>query len=81
MVINIKAFATVKDILGYEEISIDVADNITVGKVVDILCDKYPDLYTIKETLITAINEEYCAQDTVLKQNDTLAVFPPVSGG
>ncbi len=81
MVINIKAFATVKDIFGREEVSLDVADRTTAGELVDILCQKYPDLSAMRERLITAVNEEYSSHDTVLKQNDTLALFPPVSGG
>jgi molybdopterin converting factor subunit 1 len=81
MIIDIKTFATVKDIFGHEEISLDVADDITVDEVVNLLCEKYPDLLALKGTLITAVNEEYSARDTVLKQNDILAVFPPVSGG
>jgi molybdopterin converting factor subunit 1 len=81
MVITIKTFASVKDIFGHEELSLDVDDTITAGEVVDMLCEKHPGLLGIKETLITAVNEEYCAKDTVLKQNDILAVFPPVSGG
>jgi molybdopterin converting factor subunit 1 len=81
MVITIKTFASVKEIFGHDELSLDVDDTITAGEVVDMLCKKYPDLLGMKETLITAVNEEYCARDTVLKQNDILAVFPPVSGG
>ncbi len=81
MLIKIKTFATVRDIFGHEEVSLDVTDNMTIGEVIDVLCDKYPALLEIKETLITAVNEEYCARETVLKQNDALAVFPPVSGG
>ncbi len=81
MVINIKTFATVKDIFGCDEISLDVADRITAGEIGEILCQKYPALSALKERLITAVNEEYSSHDTVLKQNDTLALFPPVSGG
>src|SRR5262245_17692070 len=32
-------------------------------------------------SLLFAVNQEYATPDTQLKDNDELAVFPPVSGG
>jgi len=32
-------------------------------------------------SLLIAVNEEYCRPDRPLEEGDTLAIFPPVSGG
>lgn len=81
MKILIKPFASVKDIFGFYEKEIVVTENISVGDVIKKLASAYNGLERIKRNLLYAINEEYCTIDTVLKENDVLAIFPPVSGG
>ena len=41
---------------------------------------KYPQLKEINSYAI-AINESYASNETVLKENDIVAIIPPVSGG
>jgi molybdopterin converting factor small subunit len=81
MKILIKPFASVKDMFGFYEKEIIVSENITVGEVIKRLAESYAGLNRIKKNLLYAVNEEYCAVDTILKENDVLAIFPPVSGG
>lgn len=48
-----------------------------------LICDKY-NLNLIKNSIILAINEEYCDdlnKKVVLKSGDELAIIPPLSGG
>ncbi|MBR8646197.1 MoaD/ThiS family protein [[Brevibacterium] frigoritolerans] len=33
------------------------------------------------ETVMTAVNEEFADDDTILSDGDTVAFIPPVSGG
>ncbi len=35
----------------------------------------------LAEDLLVAINQQYASQDTLLKDGDELAFFPPVTGG
>ena len=41
---------------------------------------KYPQLSEINSYAI-AINESYAVNETILKENDLIAIIPPVSGG
>ena len=41
---------------------------------------KYPQLENINSYAI-AVNESYATDEIVLKENDVVAVIPPVSGG
>src|ERR1044072_2227027 len=45
------------------------------------LIGQFPDLERFGRSLLFAVNQEYATADTTLKENDELAVFPPVSGG
>ncbi len=35
----------------------------------------------LSDNLLVAINQQYASQDTLLKDGDELAFFPPVTGG
>lgn len=48
----------------------------------NLICDKY-NLGLIRDTIVLAVNEEYCDLDgeVVIKTGDEVAVIPPLSGG
>jgi len=81
MDITLKAFATVKDIFGFDEKQISTQPNLTVKMFLDLMETDYPDICKIRSSLLFAVNGNYCSSDTMLKNSDILAVFPPVSGG
>ena len=41
----------------------------------------YPELARFGRSLLIAVNEEYAPEEQAIRDNDTLALFPPVSGG
>ena len=53
----------------------------TVAGAFQQLVEKFPGLARFRRSLLFAVNQEYATQDTDLKDNDELAIFPPVSGG
>ena len=81
MKIKIKAFAAVKEACGFEDKELTVSEGISVEKILLELKKFHPGLKEFDGTLLFAINEEYCDQDSVLSDEDTLAILPPVSGG
>jgi molybdopterin converting factor subunit 1 len=42
---------------------------------------RYPPLEGFDQSVLFAVNEEHVRRDHPLKEGDTLAIFPPVSGG
>jgi len=81
MKIKIKAFANVREAFGFDEKELTVSDGISVKEVVQQLKKSYRPLNEFDGSLLFAINEEYRPDNTTLSDGDTLAIFPPVSGG
>ena len=81
MKIRIKTFASIKEACSFEEKELTVSDGISVKEIILELKKCHPALKNFENTLLYAINEEYCRPDSILSDEDILAIFPPVSGG
>lgn len=80
--VTVKFFAGLREKVGKEEISIDIADT-TLGSLIDLLNEKHSgikELITRDEATI-AVNRKVATLDDVVKNSDEVAIFPPVSGG
>lgn len=71
-------FAHLRDAVGKEAIEVDAA-----GKTVAELKAEITASYQLQkmDTVMTAINEEFAANDEVIQAGDVIAFVPPVSGG
>lgn len=78
---QIKLFAIARERAGVSETWLDVPSHANVGQAVDELAKRFPPLSVILQRAMLAVNREYAQRDLVLKENDELAVIPPVSGG
>jgi len=81
MVIKLITFASIKDILGFSSREMEISDNSTVKDVLKILIEQNKKLIEEQDFLLFAVNETYCTKNHKLNNRDTLAIFPPVSGG
>tara|TARA_Y100000758_G_scaffold225573_1_gene163210 strand:- start:190 stop:459 length:270 start_codon:yes stop_codon:yes gene_type:complete len=67
---------------GCETINMEGAkDSITLGGLVNKICNIHPKILASPERIVGAVNEEYREHSHVLKEGDTVALIPPVSGG
>ena len=80
MKIKILFFGMVKDITNKSSVELKFDKNEDVNYLVSLLEKKYPKLLSINDFSV-AVNEEYVERDIVLKNNDIVAIIPPVSGG
>jgi len=84
MEITVRYFALLRERIGLESevLSWDDAEP-TVERLRRHLAERTPVLAAIlgAGTLLAAVNREYAAADTALKDGDEVALFPPVSGG
>jgi molybdopterin converting factor small subunit len=75
--IHLRAFGHIAEKMG-ENLTLDGIENIQELK--QILLEKYPSLAGLKFAI--AVNNQLCDNDMMsLKNNDTIAIMPPFSGG
>ncbi len=79
MRIQLKAFGICKDILGGRDVALEF-DGEQVEDLRKALAFKFPDIEKLN-SLFIAVNEAYAEDDLVLKESDSVALIPPVSGG
>jgi sulfur-carrier protein len=83
--LNILYFAWLRQQVGIGEEAVDMPDNIeTVGDLVKWLQDrspKYAEAFSDINSFRVAVNQEFGDLDTVLKGDEEIAFFPPMTGG
>lgn len=80
MKIIVLFFGITTDLVGETQLEITVKNSVSIADFKLILKEKYPKLENINSYAI-AVNEEYAENDFMLKENDIIAIIPPVSGG
>jgi molybdopterin converting factor subunit 1 len=80
MKITVLFFGISSDLVGENQLEVTLEKAISVADFKDYLQEKYSSLDKIK-TYAIAINESYATNDLVIKDNDVVAIIPPVSGG
>ena len=78
--IQVLLFGITADLLATSSLEIELESNSTIQRFKENLLNTYPQLENINSYAI-AVNEEYASNETVLKENDVVAIIPPVSGG
>ncbi|MDP2644028.1 MAG: MoaD/ThiS family protein [Desulfobacterales bacterium] len=81
MTIKILFFAQLKDAFGTGERTIEIQEGLTVGEAVQALF-KEAGVSRLKGLpVLYSVNEDFTDENRELKDNDTLALLPPVAGG
>ena len=80
MKIKVTYFGQFRDITGVKEEEIETKDGVTVVELRDQVREKYAGI-AAKDEVLVAINNSFAALETVVKEEDKVAFFPPVSGG
>lgn len=70
-------FAHLRDTVGQDSVEIE-AKGLTIANLKMQIAEKY-DLKV--DNIMVSINEEFAANDEVIKDGDVVAFIPPVSGG
>ena len=79
--IRVLFFGAARDIVDANELELSLDAPATVASAFQKLVSKFSQLERFGRSLLFAVNQEYATPDARLKENDELAVFPPVSGG
>ncbi len=81
VIITVLFFGAARDMVDTNPLEVSLDTPATVASGFQQLVARFPQLERFGRSLLFAVNQEYATHDTQLKENDELAVFPPVSGG
>ena len=79
--IRVLFFGAARDVVDTNPLEVSVEAPATVGSAFRQVVERFAQLERFGRSLLFAVNQEYATPETPLKDNDELAVFPPVSGG
>jgi molybdopterin synthase catalytic subunit len=74
-------FGGAREAVGHDELDFTLEASATVHLLRSRLLNRFPALARFGASLLAAVNEEYAIDDTLLRDADEVAFFPPVSGG
>ena len=74
-------FGILREMAGVPEERLEVAEHATAGELFAWLRKQHPQLERFANSIALAVNLEYSDHARVLKENDEVALIPPVSGG
>lgn len=81
MRVKILFFASARELTGETSIYLDLEEGTLSDTLPGKLQRLYPDLDIERDRMSIAINQVYIQEPTVLKEGDTIAILPPISGG
>ncbi|WP_456464027.1 molybdopterin converting factor subunit 1 [Persephonella sp.] len=81
MKVKVLYFSSIKDKLKKSVEFFEIKEGSKVHDLIKEIQNKYPDLSENLKNIMIAVNEEYADMQTKLKNGDTVALIPPVSGG
>ena len=77
MTITVKFFASLSEEVGRRAIAIESSEPMTVAQLWQQACDDVP----LPTHVLMAINMQYVDRNTLVRDGDEVAFFPPVTGG
>jgi molybdopterin converting factor subunit 1 len=79
--ITVLLFGACREAAGAGEINCDLTSPADVASAWNEVKTRFPNLEKFERSALFAVNEDHARKDQPLEDGDTLAVFPPVSGG
>lgn len=81
MKIKVLFFGSCREAAGAGDIELELSDTAVAGDAWTSTMRLFPSLSRFERSILLAVNEEHARKETKLKDGDTVAIFPPVSGG
>ena len=81
MKVRVRVFAAYREILGKDELELDVPNGTTARGAFESLLGTRADFTRLLASTMFAVNREYVGGDYVLHAGDELVFLPPLAGG
>jgi molybdopterin converting factor subunit 1 len=81
MTVTVLFFAHYQDVVGEREQRVTLSDPANVSDLADVLIRQYPDLTGMLSYARVAVNADHADPNTILHDDDEVALMPPMSGG
>jgi molybdopterin converting factor small subunit len=81
MTVRVKLFAVAKQLVGADEVVVEVASPATLGNVQSAVTSACPQLNDIVRHSRWAVDAEFAGIDRAINESSEIALIPPVSGG
>ncbi|MEO8440815.1 MAG: MoaD/ThiS family protein [Spartobacteria bacterium] len=81
MQITVQFFSQLKEIVGADEIPLELAAEATVADLLVQLYRAYPGLKKWDGNILIGAGVEFVARDHLIRPDDRIAIMPPVQGG
>lgn len=81
MTIRVRAFARYAEVLGVDELEVQVVPPVSVADVVAALRAQAPRGRLIPEHPMVSVNLQHVHADHAVSEGDELALLPPLAGG
>ena len=81
MQVRVLYLGMLREIAGHDKEVVQLSDNARLADLFSQLQNRLPRLAGFRGSIALAVNYEYCGGQTLLRDNDEVALIPPVSGG
>lgn len=81
MRVKVQYLGMLQEFAGAASETIDAPTGASLGELFDSLALRIPQLASFRGSIALAVNLEYSSRETLLHDNDEIALIPPVSGG
>ncbi len=81
LTISVRPFARYAEVLGSEELTIELPEASTVQDAIRVLREQAPNGHMLPETPLVAIELEQVARGRLLADGEQIALLPPLAGG
>lgn len=81
MKVRVRAFAGLVQMIGAREFEVEVGEGATVAGVRAAVAAAHPQVEAMLRNVVCAVGEEYVEDGYVVRDGETVALIPPVSGG
>jgi molybdopterin synthase catalytic subunit len=81
MIVTVRLFARARDLVGADQIKLELPMSATAADLRTQLAIRVPALAGLLERSALAVDGEFAERDQLLSANTEIALLPPVSGG